>query len=206
MLTWISGRIWDNVNPQLDNLRFSLGEQSGLLTKALQGFEHLAATREFVWDIAQSLWTKKYIHLFNNQEKATEDAINFVLKNYDIDNTDIIVVWSESWHAGLIGLIAGKIAEKFNKPTLCCTIKDDGYAKGSCRSVRDFNILDALKSEEAWALFKKRADGSTVCGGHAFAAGFELHKDNLVPLQKALDMYAKSQPGVSFEDKVVVID
>jgi 4-aminobutyrate aminotransferase-like enzyme/Ser/Thr protein kinase RdoA (MazF antagonist) len=69
LLTWISGRIWDNVNPQLDNLRFSLGEQSGLLTKALQGFEHLAATREFVWDIAQSLWTKKYIHLFNNQEK-----------------------------------------------------------------------------------------------------------------------------------------
>ena len=141
-----------------------------------------------------------------DQEKATEDAINFVMNNYDLDNTNILVVWSESWHAGLIGLIAGKIAEKFNKPTLCCTIKNDGYAKGSCRSVRDFNILDALKSEKAWALFKKRADGSTVCGGHAFAAGFELHKDNLKPLQKALDEYAKNQPGVSFEDKIVLID
>lgn len=69
LLTWISGRIWDNVNPQLDSLRFSLGEQCGLLTKALQGFEHPTATREFDWDIAQSLWTEEYIHLFNEQEK-----------------------------------------------------------------------------------------------------------------------------------------
>ena len=50
-----------------------------------------------------------------DQEKATEDAINFVLNNYDVENVNILVVWSESWHAGLIGLIAGKIAEKFNK-------------------------------------------------------------------------------------------
>lgn len=141
-----------------------------------------------------------------DQEKATEDAINFVIRNYDLETTKVIVVWSEEWHAGLIGLIAGKIAEKFNKPTLCCTIKADGYAKGSCRSVGDFNILNALKSDVAWGLFKKRADGSTVCGGHAFAAGFELHKDNLVSLQKALDDYALNYSENSFEDKIINID
>jgi len=75
LLTWITGRNWDNVDPQLDSLRFSLGEQCGLLTKALQGFEHPAATREFVWDIVQSLWTKDHIHLFNEQEK--EIVIHF---------------------------------------------------------------------------------------------------------------------------------
>ncbi|MGV8946778.1 MAG: aminotransferase class III-fold pyridoxal phosphate-dependent enzyme [Lutibacter sp.] len=69
LLTWISGRIWDDVNPQLDDLRFSLGEQCGLLTATLKGFEHQEAHREFVWDIAQSLWTKEHIHLFNEQEK-----------------------------------------------------------------------------------------------------------------------------------------
>ncbi|SFS49077.1 aminotransferase class III-fold pyridoxal phosphate-dependent enzyme [Lutibacter maritimus] len=69
LLTWIPGRIWNDVNPQLDGLRLSLGEQCGLLTKALLGFEHPAATREFVWEINQSLWTKEYIHLFNEQEK-----------------------------------------------------------------------------------------------------------------------------------------
>ena len=54
LLTWISGRIWNTVNPQLVNLRFSLGSKCGLLTKALQGFEHPKATRNFDWDIAQS--------------------------------------------------------------------------------------------------------------------------------------------------------
>jgi len=69
LLTWISGRVWSSVNPQLGNLRFSLGNICGKLTKALQGFKHKKATRDFEWDIAQSLWTKKHLNLFNSEEK-----------------------------------------------------------------------------------------------------------------------------------------
>ncbi len=69
LLSWVSGRVWSDVNPQLDDLRFSLGEQCGLLTKALQGFDHPEAHREFVWDIAQSLWTKSHIQLFKDDQK-----------------------------------------------------------------------------------------------------------------------------------------
>ncbi len=70
LLTWVSGRVWSSVNPQLDNLRFSLGEQCGLLTQALLGFEHTEADRAFAWDVAQSLWTQEHIHLFSGDEKA----------------------------------------------------------------------------------------------------------------------------------------
>lgn len=80
LLTWVSGRVWSSVNPQLDNLRFSLGEQCGLLTEALQGFEHSEAQREFVWDVAQSLWTKEYIHLFSNEEK---EIITYFQKQFE---------------------------------------------------------------------------------------------------------------------------
>ena len=69
LLTWISGRVWSGVNPQLDDLRFSLGEQCGLLTQALQGFDHPEAHRAFEWDIAQALWTKPHVSLFNTEEK-----------------------------------------------------------------------------------------------------------------------------------------
>jgi 4-aminobutyrate aminotransferase-like enzyme/Ser/Thr protein kinase RdoA (MazF antagonist) len=69
LLTWISGRVWSSVNPQLDDLRFSLGEQCGLLTQALQGFDHTEAHRKFVWDIAQSIWTEDYLHLFEVEEQ-----------------------------------------------------------------------------------------------------------------------------------------
>ena len=69
MLTWVSGRVWSSVNPQLEGFRFSLGEQCGILTKALQSFDHPEAHYYFDWDIAQSLWTKEHLHLFTDQKK-----------------------------------------------------------------------------------------------------------------------------------------
>jgi 4-aminobutyrate aminotransferase-like enzyme/Ser/Thr protein kinase RdoA (MazF antagonist) len=69
LLSWVSGRIWSQVNPRLDSLRFSLGEQCGLLTKALQGFHHPQAHGVFEWDTAQSLWTKDHFHLLNSEEQ-----------------------------------------------------------------------------------------------------------------------------------------
>lgn len=69
LFTWVSGRLWSDVNPQLDDLRHSLGEQCGKLTQALRGFDHPEAHREFDWDIAQSLWTKEHLDLFSQNQK-----------------------------------------------------------------------------------------------------------------------------------------
>jgi single-stranded-DNA-specific exonuclease len=140
------------------------------------------------------------------QEKAFAQAITLVEEQYDLDNDHIIVLGSDDWHPGLIGLIAGKIAELYHKPTLICSYKQDGYAKGSCRSVAEFNILDALKSDEAIELFKKKADGSAVCGGHAFAAGFELPISNLDKMRKALNKYASDKLGEPAKEKIIHID
>ena len=70
LLSWIDGRLWSSVNPHLSDLRFSLGEQCGLLTKSLTGFNHQNAHRNFVWDVAQSLWTKNHIDVFSSEEKT----------------------------------------------------------------------------------------------------------------------------------------
>ena len=69
LLSWISGRVWSGVNPQLDDLRYSLGEQCGRLTRALQGFDHPEAHREFVWDVAQGVWTTTHLQLFDVGER-----------------------------------------------------------------------------------------------------------------------------------------
>jgi len=69
LLTWVSGRVWSSVNPQLEDFRFSLGKQCGILTKALLGFDHPEAHYNFEWDIAQSLWTKEQLHLFTTDKK-----------------------------------------------------------------------------------------------------------------------------------------
>tara|TARA_R110002073_G_scaffold313380_3_gene485344 strand:- start:54759 stop:57788 length:3030 start_codon:yes stop_codon:yes gene_type:complete len=69
LLTWVSGRVWSAVNPQLEDFRFSLGEQCGILTKSLQNFDHPQAHYTFEWDVAQSLWTKEQLHLFSEDKK-----------------------------------------------------------------------------------------------------------------------------------------
>ncbi|MCK0190889.1 aminotransferase class III-fold pyridoxal phosphate-dependent enzyme [Arenibacter sp. F20364] len=70
LLSWISGRVWSAVNPQLDDLRYSLGNYCGRLTQALQGFDHPQAHREFLWDVAQGEWTTAHLHLFEGEEKG----------------------------------------------------------------------------------------------------------------------------------------
>ena len=67
MLSWMDGRLWSSVNPYNDDLLYSLGEQTGLLTNALQDFKHPFAKRSFEWDIAQSGWTYNYTHLFKGE-------------------------------------------------------------------------------------------------------------------------------------------
>lgn len=80
LLSWVSGRVWSTVHPQLPMLRRSLGEQCGLLTKALSGFDHLKAHREFEWDVAQSLWTKDHISLFRKEER---EIISFFQRKFE---------------------------------------------------------------------------------------------------------------------------
>jgi 4-aminobutyrate aminotransferase-like enzyme/Ser/Thr protein kinase RdoA (MazF antagonist) len=80
LLTWIPGRIWSSVNPHLDGLRTSLGEECGKLSMALLGFEHPMASRAFEWDIAQSLWTKKHVHLF---EASKRDIIAYFQNEFE---------------------------------------------------------------------------------------------------------------------------
>ena len=81
----------------------------------------------------------------------------------------IIILVSNHWHEGIIGLIASKIAEEFYRPTLVLTKTNGGY-KGSARSIPSFHVTEFLRS-----LKKNLID----VGGHKQAAGFTLRKDQL---------------------------
>jgi 4-aminobutyrate aminotransferase-like enzyme/Ser/Thr protein kinase RdoA (MazF antagonist) len=69
LLSWVEGRMWDDVNPQLPELRISLGDLCGSVTRALEDFDHPGAHRTFRWDIAESLWTRDYLELFAEEDK-----------------------------------------------------------------------------------------------------------------------------------------
>ncbi|MFK5972488.1 MAG: aminotransferase class III-fold pyridoxal phosphate-dependent enzyme [Flavobacteriaceae bacterium] len=82
LLSWIDGRLWSSVNPIKDNLLFSLGEEAGKLTNALQGFDHPKAHREFVWDVAQAEWTYEYAHLFSEKHQKIASYFQNQFKSF----------------------------------------------------------------------------------------------------------------------------
>ena len=86
----------------------------------------------------------------------------------------VIILVSDHWHEGIIGLIASKIAEEFYRPTLVLT-KSNGNYKGSARSIPSFHITEFLRS-----LKKNLID----VGGHKQAAGFTLERNQLDEFKK----------------------
>src|SRR3990170_2311660 len=81
----------------------------------------------------------------------------------------LIVVYHDSWHEGIIGLVAGRIVEEYGRPAIVVSQGKD-FSKGSARSVNGLNIVEVLRAEE---------DLLEVVGGHAAAAGFTIKTKNL---------------------------
>ncbi len=94
-------------------------------------------------------------------ETGFNEAVNIIGES---TNEKILFVASKDWHEGIVGLIAGKLNEKYHRPTLVGKRNGDGV-KGSARSIHGFNITEALSKCEK---FLDRY------GGHELAAGFTI--------------------------------
>jgi len=94
--------------------------------------------------------------------------------------TNALVIHDASWHVGVIGIVASRLVEHFYRPVVMLT-SVDGEAKGSARSIKGFNIYNALKDS---------ADLMTRFGGHEYAAGLTLPEKNIPALRERLDAYA----------------
>jgi len=104
-------------------------------------------------------------------------------KSIDLDKENIIVAASKSWPSGVIGLVASRLVSKYGKPALLFHV-DKGVAKGSCRSIPEFNIFEALKSS---------CQLITKFGGHAHAAGLSLPVENIPELKENLEKIISQQ-------------
>ena len=101
-------------------------------------------------------------------KKSVEEAQKKI-SNFQFPISKIIILTSDHWHEGIIGLIASKIAEEFYRPTLVLTKSNENY-KGSARSIPSFHITDFLRSLKKYLI---------DVGGHAQAAGFTIEAKNL---------------------------
>lgn len=102
-------------------------------------------------------------------EDTFSKALNIVETSVDLNEDIPIILHQEEWHPGVIGIVASRLVEKFYRPTIMLTTID-GVAKGSARSISNFNIYEALKKCE---------DLLIHFGGHQAAAGLAVEVEKI---------------------------
>ena len=109
----------------------------------------------------------------NKERQAIElmlsEQINLEVKNYH--NHPVLVMSGNNWHEGIIGIVASRIKEKYNKPTILISLKQN-IGKGSARSVVGFDIGSQIIKAVQCGILQKG-------GGHKMAGGFILKKENI---------------------------
>jgi single-stranded-DNA-specific exonuclease len=103
-------------------------------------------------------------------KKATAEAINLILLNEEYKNKKSIVLYNPKWNKGIIGIVASRLVDEFYKPVIVITDSPDGLITGSARSVKEFNIYNGIDH---------CSDLLEHFGGHKYAAGLSLRKENL---------------------------
>ena len=107
-----------------------------------------------------------------------EVEASIVEKQIDLENEWLIMAASHQWPAGVIGLVAGKLMHNYGRPAILFHLTNDGFAKGSCRSIKEFNMFDALEENKDLLL---------SFGGHSLAAGLKLKTSDVAILKQRIE-------------------
>ncbi len=105
--------------------------------------------------------------------------------------TEPVIIETGHWHEGILGIVAGRLVEKYHQPAFVLTEVEQGILKGSGRSFGDFNLSDALNYAK---------DAIIGGGGHAGAAGVRLDFKNLYQFREKINEYYKSLHLINQED------
>ncbi|MBN2289374.1 MAG: single-stranded-DNA-specific exonuclease RecJ [Candidatus Glassbacteria bacterium] len=101
----------------------------------------------------------------------------------DLDSRCTVVLSSEDWHPGVLGIVASRIVEEYYRPTVLISFDEEGEGKGSARSISNFHLFEALK---------QCAHCLDVFGGHKYAAGLQLRREDYEEFVEAFERAASS--------------
>ena len=131
----------------------------------------------------------KKIDSYNQNRKEldrniTEEA-NAIIENHkeEMGSKKPIVLYNRDWHKGIIGIVASRLSELYFRPSVVLTYSNDGFATGSSRSVRGFDIYTAIKNNR---------DLLENFGGHTNAVGLTLKEENIPEFKRRLEEYVEA--------------
>ncbi len=135
--------------------------------------ENLGEARELAKEL-----NEKNSNRQSTEAEIIKEAISLLESNPALIGTNSIVLASRNWHPGIIGIVASRIVERYEKPTMLIAITEDGVGKGSGRSLEGINIYAALS--ECRELFLQ-------FGGHEQAAGLSIREENVEKFREMFD-------------------
>lgn len=137
----------------------------------------------------------------NNERKSidreiTREALEMVQNGTCCSSQNAVIVYGKDWNKGVVGIVASRLVEAFYKPTFVLT-RSNGFVTGSARSVRGFDLYDAISS---------CADLLENFGGHIYAAGLTMKEENLPEFTARIDKYVSSHITTEMATPVVEVD
>ncbi len=173
-----------NVRPEAVNARslgFGLGPRmnaAGRLETAQYALDMLTAREPM-----EALQFARKLDEMNQNRRREQDAIlkEALLQAEAFIADPVLVVSAPGWNHGIVGIVAAKLLERFQKPTFVLSEHDD-ETKGSARSYGDFSAADAIRSAD---------DIITKGGGHKLAAGVTLPTANVTAFRKRVNDFYK---------------
>lgn len=185
----VSGVRAETVNAR--SLGFALGPRmnaAGRLETAQYALDMLTST-----DPMEALKFARQLDEMNQARRREQDEIlkEAIVQAETLLNDPVLVVASEGWNHGIVGIVAAKLLERYQKPTFVLALHGE-EAKGSARSYGDFSAADAIRSAD---------DIITKGGGHKLAAGVTLPAANVDAFRKRVNEFYKklkleSQPSL----------
>ncbi len=104
------------------------------------------------------------------EDKILNEAMKRIDSDIDIKHAKAIVLSSDKWHQGVIGIIASKIVDRYYRPTILISVNENGIGKGSARSIPNFHLYQGLSECQSYL---------EAFGGHKYAAGLTIKKENI---------------------------
>lgn len=163
----------------------------GRIEHGLDSLRLICAHKQSEADRLASLLTKTNTKRQDLTVGAIESALGLVNSEHLVG-----VVAHNSWHEGVIGLVASRLVEKHNKPMIVIS-RGEIHSKGSARSIPGFNIIDAIRSSSELLV---------DAGGHPMAAGFTIETQHIEAFTKKINVYAQTSLTEELLIPVIEID
>lgn len=192
--------------PDTYHLGFQLGPRinaAGRIGKPMQALQLLVTDAAPEAQRIARLLDETNVQRREIEQEMSDEAFAEIDAYFDPEKHFGLVVAKEGWHPGVVGIVASRVSRHYRRPAIVMGIDVDGSARGSCRSIPEYNLLDGLQScDEHLSTF----------GGHTMAAGLAVHPGAMDAFKVAFNDVVKASlievdlAPVQKIDSVVVAD